>query len=317
MGKKSYVIKLIIICILISLLPYKVYAAEKREILFISSYAPNHLNFNEQVNGIKSGLESDVELQIEYMDSKTFDSEENEENFYNLLKYKLSNYKKFDAIILGDDEALAFGMKYRNELFEDIPLVFLGIQNQGMAKEALDIELFSGVTEVVSIDRNIELIMNLQKDIKNIIILDAGAYDFGEFFFNKYNSRYEDIKFDRILLKDTSCEDVEMKIKELGSDDAILMIYPTVNIDGQIIERKETIKIVESNTKAAVYEILSTGIGYGSIGGNVVNQFKQGKIAGQMVEKILAGEIPRDLYMGGDIANEYIFDYEKLKESWY
>ncbi|SCH85564.1 hypothetical protein [Romboutsia sp. 1001713B170207_170306_H8] len=113
----------------------KAYLLEKDDILFISSYNPNFISFNDQVNGITDSIGEDINLKIEYMDSKIVGNENNERDFYNLLKYNISNYEKFQSIIVGDDEALEFAIRYRDDIFKGIPIVFLVIENIKLIEE--------------------------------------------------------------------------------------------------------------------------------------------------------------------------------------
>lgn len=95
----------------------KEYKEEKLNVLFIGSYNSNFISFEDQVEGIKAGLENNVNLRVEYMDLNGYYNIENEEKFYNLLKSSFENYKRYDAIIAGDDEALEFCLKYSNDIF--------------------------------------------------------------------------------------------------------------------------------------------------------------------------------------------------------
>ncbi|WP_304969589.1 hypothetical protein [Romboutsia ilealis] len=148
-----------------------VYSLERKEILFISSYNPNFISFNDQINGIVESLGEDINLRTEYMDSKRIDNESNERDFYNLLKYNISTYEKYDSIIVGDDEALEFVIKYRDDIFKDIPIVFLGVEDTKLIQDSLKYNLVSGVRESESLDANIELIAKLHKNVKNIYII--------------------------------------------------------------------------------------------------------------------------------------------------
>lgn len=106
------------------------YEEEKLSVLFISSYNSNFISFADQVDGIKAGFENNVNLRVEYMDLNGYYNRENEEKFYNLLKSSFENYESYDGIIVGDDEALEFCLRYRNDIFKDIPISFLGIQKE-------------------------------------------------------------------------------------------------------------------------------------------------------------------------------------------
>ena len=69
-----------------------VYASNKEDkldVLFISSFNLDFITFNDQLEGIKKGLGNNYNINIEYMDSKIFNSYEAETHFYNLIKYKL------------------------------------------------------------------------------------------------------------------------------------------------------------------------------------------------------------------------------------
>ena len=99
----------------------------KNRILFISSYNSSFPIFFQQIDGIKSILtEENYIIDLEFMDSKRFFQDENINNFYNSIKYKMKNNpEKYDAIIVADDNAYDFAIKYEKDLFKDIPIVFL------------------------------------------------------------------------------------------------------------------------------------------------------------------------------------------------
>ena len=63
-----------------------------------------------------------------------------------------------------------------------------------------------------------------------------------------------------------------------------------------------------------IYNVLDYGIGTGSVGGKVINHFRQGKKAGEVVLGLLEGIDERKLYFDNDKANEYIFDYKILRK---
>lgn len=160
---------------------------KKIEVLFISSFNSDFITFNDQVEGIRSGFNNNCNINIEYMDFKIFDSYEAEENFFNLLKYKLETYENIDVIIAGDDEATEFCIKYRNDLFENIPISFLGVQDYVRRQRALQYDLVSGVTEVESIKENIELIKKFHPNVDTITFIDCYRINLYEEIISKYD----------------------------------------------------------------------------------------------------------------------------------
>lgn len=294
-----------------------VYSLERKEILFISSYNPNFISFNDQINGIVESLGEDINLRTEYMDSKRIDNESNERDFYNLLKYNISTYEKYDSIIVGDDEALEFVIKYRDDIFKDIPIVFLGVEDTKLIQDSLKYNLVSGVRESESLDANIELIAKLHKNVKNIYIitedleiLDRSTISFKEEFYTK-----EGLNINTIVTKNMSIDEFKEKLSTLDEDDGIITFYPNHFKNKYWIGHEDVTKLIKHYTNnVAIYSALGYNINNGSIGGKVINHYNQGKKAGEIVKAILEGKDAKKLYIDKDNANEYVFDYKIMKE---
>ncbi|MCI9062792.1 MULTISPECIES: sensor histidine kinase [Romboutsia] len=293
------------------------YSLERKEILFISSYNPNFISFNDQINGIVESLGEDINLHTEYMDSKITDNESNERDFYNLLKYNISNYKKYESIIVGDDEALEFAIKYRDDIFKDIPIVFLGVEDTKLIQDSLKYNLVSGVRESESLGANIELIAKLHKNVKNIYIitedleiLDRSTISLEEGFYTK-----EGLNINTIVTKNMSINEFKEKLSTLDEDDGIITFYPNHFKNKYWIGYEDITKLIKHYTnKVPIYSVLGYNINNGSIGGKVVNHYNQGKKAGEIVKAILEGKDAKKLYIDKDNANEYVFDYHIMKE---
>ncbi len=61
---------------------------------------------------------------LEFMDTKRFNSGRNYENYYDFLNYRISSRKPYDVIIVGDDNALQFLLDHEDTLVKDVPVVF-------------------------------------------------------------------------------------------------------------------------------------------------------------------------------------------------
>lgn len=294
-----------------------VYSLERKEILFISSYNPNFISFNDQINGIVESLGEDINLHTEYMDSKITDNESNERDFYNLLKYNISNYKKYESIIVGDDEALEFAIKYRDDIFKDIPIVFLGVEDTKLIQDSLKYNLVSGVRESESLGANIELIAKLHKNVKNIYIitedleiLDRSTISLEEGFYTK-----EGLNINTIVTKNMSINEFKEKLSTLDEDDGIITFYPNNFKNKCWVGHEDVTRLIKQYTNnVPIYSILGYNINNGCIGGKVINHYNQGKKAGEIVKAILEGKDAKKLYIDKDNANEYVFDYHTMKE---
>lgn len=284
---------------------------KKLEILFISSFDPNFISIEDQLNGLKKELNNNAHIMIEYMNSKTFDSTENEETFYNLLKYSLENYDKIDAVIAGDDDATEFCIKYRDDLFKDIPISFLGVQDFDRLNRALECELVSGVSEVESIRANIELIKTLHPNVDTITFIDT----YGILTCEEIVADYPDINFQWILTEDKTLSEVQSILSNLSSNNAVIQLYINKFKDIDTFDRNTINKtIAESCVASPIYSILNYDVGQGSIGGKVINHFIQGQKAGSITLNLLNGYDTKELFIADDEANQYFFDYKALKK---
>ena len=216
------------------------YEEEKLSVLFISSYNSNFISFTDQVDGIKAGFENNVNLRVEYMDLNGYYNRENEEKFYNLLKSSFENYVSYDSIIVGDDEALEFCLRYRNDIFKDIPISFLGIQKNEILEEAFKYEKVSGVREIESIEENLKLIKEFHPETENIIFLN----DIGEVFYENIVNSHSDLNFDTIITSELTIDD---KIN-LASQEIIKIEPENIpKIKAKLIELEELLKVKELN----------------------------------------------------------------------
>ncbi|MGB8452316.1 MAG: hypothetical protein WCD89_08290 [Anaerocolumna sp.] len=132
---------ILVVCLLIyfsGMKPEVTYSREQdKHVLFISSYTESFLSVPDQIKGLSDVFKPlNIQLDVEYMDTKRFDTKEGIKLFYNLLKYKMENLEPYDAVIVGDDNALQFAMDYQDDLFKGLPVVFLGVNDYDRAKLA-------------------------------------------------------------------------------------------------------------------------------------------------------------------------------------
>ena len=295
---------------------YNVYAYDKEQdkvnVLFISSFSLDFITFNDQLEGIKSGLNYNCDINVEYMDSKILNSYEAETHFYNLIKYKLETYGDIGLVISGDDDATEFCIKYRDDLFKKIPISFLGVQQFERSNRALKCDFMSGVSEVESIRENIELIKKLNPNVKTINFLDSYGIKRYEEITTEYKDEYN---FNWIITKDKTSEEVRNILSGLDKNNAVIQLYVTNFFDNNFHSIDEINKFINESCKnAPMYNILFYDVGNGSIGGKVINHFNQGEEAGKIAIELLNGQDKNSIYIGDDSANEYVFDYKALKK---
>ena len=120
------------------------------KVIILNSYHPGFTWSDEEVSGMVEQLQQhypDIVPAIEYLDAKRFSGPQQLERMKNYLadKYRL---QKNDLLITLDNPALELALRYRRELFPEVPLVFGGVNDFTPAQ----LEGQKGVTGVADFD---------------------------------------------------------------------------------------------------------------------------------------------------------------------
>lgn len=287
---------------------------EQGRVLFISSYSYGWDTVQLQIDGLMEGLASGIAVDFEFMDTKRLDAEAAEQMLYDRLSYALSVVPPYDVIIVGDDAALKFAVDYREELFAGIPIVFEGINNVQYARElAQQDPLITGVVEELSLEKNIDLILQLRPQTKRIIaILDdslTGEAERQNFY--AAQDQYPDLTFGEINVSQCSTVDLRTRLWQQNGDTALLFIVLSEDKSGKIYTNLEAVQTLVKYTKIPVMRMVDSRIEEGLLGGYVVSMRKSGQIAGQMASSIVGGTDPAQIEVA-DSPNVYYINEEVM-----
>ena len=288
-----------------------------KRVLFISSYTESYAAVPLQIQGIQEVLSPEgINLDIEYMDTKRFNTEENIERFHDLMKYKLDHVDEYDALIVGDDSALQFAIDYQKDLFSGMPIVYLGINDINRAVTAGENPCITGVIEETSLEDNIELALKFNPNATRIVaIVDnskTGIGDKEQFFANE--PFFPNLKFETILSSNYTFEELADMIEEIGDDTILLYLSMYSDINGTYITVPEASEFFMKHAKVPVYRASVGGVGYGILGGKMVSFEESGKIAAGMVLKVFQGTPIKDIDVITKSPNYYVLDYEILEK---
>lgn len=296
----------------------KVYGSEaKKNVLFISSYNESFLSVPDQIAGVKSVLEpANVHVDLEYMDTKRFVTEESDKLFYELIKYKIHNLPKYDAVIAGDDYALNFVMDHQEELFKDIPIAFLGVNNLETAELAEKDPYITGIIEEMSVKENIELGIRINENASKIVAIvddtQTGVGDKNQFY--ALEEEFPELSFRDINVSAYTFDQVGKMVEEI-KDDTILMYFSMyTDVTGENLTIPEAINILKQHAKVPIIRAEVGGIGMGILGGKMVSYLESGKIAANMILDVFHGTAIESIPIVRTSPNHYIFDYNIMKQ---
>jgi len=292
-------------------------AQDAKNVLFISSYTESFASVPDQIEGLKSGfLGENINLEIEYMDTKRMGVAENILQFHDYLKYKLENLPAYDAIIVGDDAALQFAMDYQEELFPNIPIVFLGINDVDRARKADSTPYMAGSTEETSIEANIELAYKLNPQATTVVaIVDNTITGLGEQ--KQYEAaavNFPDLNFEYLNSSEHSYAEIGQLLGQYPSNTILLYLCMNEDITGVYWNLNDKFKLIADNASVPVYRTTVGGVGQGILGGRFVSYVDIGKYSASLVVKILNGTDINSIALMEDTPYYYCFDYSLIKK---
>lgn len=265
--------------------------SDSARVLFISSYSYAWDTVQIQIEGIKTGISEGTVLDYEFMDTKRVNDEDSFRLFYEGLAYRLSRVAPYDAVIVGDDAAFEFALLYREELFQDIPLIFEGVNNIELALSASEDASITGIVENLSFSKNIELALTLYPDAKKVVgILDdsiTGEAERTNFYKNA--ALYPELEFSEINASRLSTARLKTELQRLSEDTILIYVVMTEDASGRQYTNKESIEMIAEYAPVPAFRMVEGGIGYGLLGGYIVSMERSGQLAAEMAMDIIKG----------------------------
>ncbi|MEH6345659.1 MAG: ABC transporter substrate binding protein [Bermanella sp.] len=315
------VMRIVFVCLLLLGLP--VLASQEPSVLLLNSYHPQYRWTDDIVRGVKDVLAQKIHtenLHIEYMDSRRFvDDLEYELKLIALLKHKYRIYEP-EVIITSDDHAYDFMVKYGEDLFPGVPIVFCGV-NIFKPSSLVGRTNITGIKEGMEIEGNLELIMRLQPDVRKIIML-ADTTGLGL----RMGERAEEIK--KEWLQDTSKKNVTLDLwdhfslddlyesaSQMTSDSVFLMLAIHKDKEGKYFSFDAELPILAQKSKVPIYGMWGALlIGNGVIGGMMNNPYEHGGAAAKMALEIMSGKTVNQLPIQDKAKYAPFFDYDLLTQ---
>lgn len=307
-----------LLCLCLTVCGVKAAGTESR-VLFISSYSYAWEMVQLQIQGIQEGLQGldgEYTLDYEFMDTKRVDDEKALSLFYEGLKYRLSESEPYDVVILGDDAALIFALEHQEELFGDTPLVFEGVNDGELAREAIKDSRISGVLESLSVEKNIELGLRLKPEAKNVVaILDntlTGEAERKRFY--QCAEEYPQLTFSEINTSELTAEQLRRSFSAVPDDSILIYVVMTEDADGYRYTNSQAIRMIVGYADVPVLRMVEGNFGEGIIGGNVVSMRQTGELAAQMAIQAMTGVWKPEAERLIDSPNVYCIDADVMKK---
>lgn len=291
-------------------------ASPDHHVLYINSYHIGYTWSDEILQGLKSQLRNtdrQTDLYVEHLDSKRFDIMTQSLSFHQYFKEKYSNLRP-NLIVCSDDNALDFVEMYRNELFQNIPLVFCGA-NYINPKRFKNVPRITGVNEAPAIRETIDLALKLHPETTRLFIVNDDTTT-GRNVNRRLQKLEKDYrgKLSFHYIKPISLDYVVKHARELGKRDLLLYSIFIRDNKGGVYQYSDLSKAVSAATQVPVYALWDFNLGDGIVGGKLTGGFFQGNKAGEMAVRILNGTPVEEIPIVMETPTRYMFDFKAMQK---
>jgi len=262
--------------------------------------------------GIKSVFEpqTDVELYVDYMDTKRSSDETHFQLLHDLYahKYKLI---EFDAIVSSDDPALNFLLQYRDALFPGVPVFFCGI-NDFHPDLIAGRQLFSGVYETYDVTGTFNLMLRVHPKTKTIVTITDDTVSGHAFQRRIQRAKPEfagHIQFKH--LDNPEPENLCEELDKLPSDALVLWAIYLRTPAGRSISSEASVRMAANASPVPIYCVWDV-VGQGVVGGKITSPNFQGKAAAEKATRYLRSGHLENLSVSGS-PMLYTFDYNVMQ----
>ncbi len=303
--------------LLFLLFTISLFSYDRYNILVLHSYHKGYKWSDDISQAIEDNFKDNPSINITtlYMDAKRIENDSYYDKLYELYKEEFK-YTTFDVIIAVDNNALEFLTKYRDKIFQNSDIVFCGINN--FSQKMINFPNFryrvTGVVENVDIKKNIELITKMIPYLNKILIISdeskSGLSIKKDIF--KIMKNYFYLNYEYLDMFDL--QGIKKIVKSLKKHDAILYVFHQRDKSGKYFTYKDSLKEVSSVSKVPIFGLWDFDMGYGIVGGALLNGYSQGQEAAKMVKRILNGVEPKNIPILTKSTSKYIFDYNLLKK---
>jgi PAS domain S-box-containing protein len=286
----------------------------RKNVLYFNSYQNGYQWSDEILAGIRTTLEKsefNVDLQIEYMDSKKYTDPLLRNMLYDFYKLKYRN-THFEVILASDNFAFDFLRQYQDELFPGTPVVFCGV-NDFHPEWLENHPNFTGVLENPDIRDTLELALRFHPDRNRCIIFSDTSVTgtaignqiraVEPFFAGRLRFEYEN---------NLTLGEILEKVRDLPDDAMIFLIPFYKDTEKDVYSVNEVLAAIRGNSDVPIYSAWQFMLGHGIVGGKLHSGVEEGRLVADMADKLLHGTPVSDLPIVTKTNDIYLFDFKEM-----
>ncbi len=290
-------------------------SAPAPRVLVIHSYYPTFTWTNNITMGICGEFDKKGRheaLNFEFLDAKRHPEKEYLNYRAELLRMQYPDTEKPDVIICSDDQALKFLLDRSEALFQNVPIVFCGVNgyfpSMREARPAL-----TGIIEAIDPGSTLKIALRLQPDIREVLVINDITLT-GRAIEKMARQAFEPFK-ERLRFRyvgDMSMDELQAEVSSLSGDAIVFLFVFNRDNKGRDFTHETSLRLINDHCRVPIYGPWTFYLGQGIVGGMLTSGEAQGRAAARIALRILDGEKAEDIAVVMKSPNRYMFDHRQL-----
>lgn len=291
--------------------------AEVKDLLILHSYDPGYPRTQRIMAGMEEVFAAsgeDLRIQVEYLDTKRYHKAEYLDSVLEtLFEFKL-RHRRYDLVLLSDDDALKFVLKHRGDWFADTPVVYCGVGTLTPVSPR-DPKTVTGVRDDPSFAETIALALRLHPGTKELIFVGCPNNLPGALAREGVVGALTEFsgQVDAVFWDDLHVEELKERLQRLQPGRLVFIYGFICDRTDRVISASELGELVSGIAPVPVYSFWDYMLGSGIVGGKLVSSRQQGVLGAQLALRVLRGEAAENIPVVSAEANRFMFDFRALE----
>lgn len=262
---------------------------------------------------LKSSSAENIEIYNEYLDSARFADDGYQRRLAGFLREKYAG-RKIDVVIPGLAPSLDFLLRFRAELFPEVPVVFGAIERREVKARQLGTD-FTGIPMKVDLESTLETALHLHPGTQHVVIV-AGKAKTDSYWVAEARKAFRgsEGKVDFVYLIGLPIDQLLHDVARLPKNSIVYYLNMFEDGRGETFVPAEVVDRLSAASNAPLYGHFRTFLGRGIVGGRVVDFKTEGVNAARLALRVLSGDEPKRIALPQQTSkNSYMFDWRQLR----
>ncbi len=253
-----------------------------------------------------------IQIHVEFLEESRFPGERYGRILHTFLRDKYAG-RPVQLVFAIGPAALNFLLRYRSELFVDVPIVFSGLRPGDLETPELPARV-TGIWRPVTVADTVDAALRLQPATEDLVVIagtsrsERAMLDDVRVALAPYDGRLRV----RYLANHTMPEVLD-EVAALPSGALVLYQSLTRDRQGSTFVPREALERIGEASSVPVYGLFDSYLGHGTVGGRVIDVADLGTQAGALGREVLAAGSASALPPPREGGSAAVFDWRELR----